>query len=67
MDEESISSQNDSLTERKIKVSVSYLEIYNENVNDLLDTTKKNLDVRETKERGIYIENLSEFEVSTLD
>ncbi len=46
-------------------VKVSYLEIYNECVNDLLDSTRKNLDVRESKTSGIYIENLSDFEVTS--
>ena len=35
------------MVQRKITVSVSYLEIYNENVNDLLDANKRNLDVRD--------------------
>ena len=35
------------MIQRKITVSVSYLEIYNENVNDLLDAGKRNLDVRD--------------------
>jgi len=30
-------------------VKVSYLEIYNECVNDLLDASRKNLDVRESR------------------
>lgn len=37
------------LIKRKITLSVSYLEIYNESVNDLLDVTRKNLEVREHK------------------
>ena len=47
-------------------MKVSYLEIYNECVNDLLDPTKKNLDVRESRLKGIYIDGLSEFEVTSL-
>ena len=43
------------------------MEIYNECVNDLLDTNKKNLDVRECRQRGIYIDQLSQFEVRSLD
>lgn len=45
---------------------MSYLEIYNECVNDLLDSTRKNLDVRESKTSGIYIDNLSDFEVTSV-
>ena len=47
------------------KLSVSYLEIYNESVNDLIDPSKKNLDVRENRSREIYIEGLSQVEVKT--
>ncbi|CDW81561.1 kinesin-like protein [Stylonychia lemnae] len=49
------------------RVKVSYLEIYNECVNDLLDPNKKNLDVRECRQRGIYIDQLSQFEVKSLN
>ena len=35
------------MIQRCITVSVSYLEIYNESVNDLLDAGKRNLDVRD--------------------
>ena len=38
---------------------VSYLEIYNECVNDLLDSTRRNLELRENKE-GVVVENLSQ-------
>lgn len=48
-------------------VKVSYLEIYNECVNDLLDPSKKNLDVRENRQHGIYIDQLSTFEVGSLE
>ena len=41
--------QQSSMIKRNIKVSVSYMEIYNENVNDLLDEKKRNLDVRDHK------------------
>ena len=46
------------MIERKIIVSVSYLEIYNEIVNDLLDANKRNLDVRD--HRGeVTVDNLT--------
>jgi centromeric protein E len=41
------------------KITCSYLEIYNESVNDLLDSTKKNLDVRESISQGVYIQGLT--------
>jgi len=37
---------------------VSYLEIYNECVNDLLDQKRRNLELRENKD-GVLVENLS--------
>lgn len=49
------------------QVNVSYLEIYNECVNDLLEGKNKNLDVRENKKGDIFIEKLSEFEVKNID
>ena len=44
---------------------MSYLEIYNEVVNDLLDKNNTNLDVRENRQ-GIFIDKLSEKEVSSI-
>lgn len=45
---------------------VSYLEIYNENVNDLLDPTRKNLEIRESKLGDVFVEveGLSEKKVT---
>jgi kinesin family protein 5 len=40
-------------------VDVSYLEIYMERVNDLLDPSKENLDVKESKEGGVFVHGLS--------
>ena len=53
--------------DRQVLVKVSYLELYNENVNDLLDPSKKNLDIRENRQRGIYIDGLSSFEVNSFE
>ncbi|XP_030745892.1 chromosome-associated kinesin KIF4-like [Sitophilus oryzae] len=57
----------------KLKVTVSYLEIYNERVSDLLpkdasdqDRTKS-LKVREHPKKGPYVEGLTEHPVSTSD
>jgi len=51
--------------ERSHMVRASFLEIYNEEIRDLLskDQTKR-LDLRENVERGIYIDGLSTFTVS---
>ena len=45
------------------KIKASYLQIYNEFINDLLIPETKNLNIREDKIKGIYIDNLSEWEV----
>jgi len=44
-------------------VRVSYLQIYNENVYDLLCKEKASLTIREDKRRGVYVEHLSEWAV----
>eukprot|EP00762_Andalucia_godoyi_P004183 ANDGO_06248.mRNA.1 Kinesin-related protein 5 len=43
-------------------VKCSYLEIYNETIQDLLDPTglKKNLKIHESPQKGIYIQDLTE-------
>eukprot|EP01119_Soliformovum_irregulare_P008069 TRINITY_DN2089_c0_g1_i1.p1 TRINITY_DN2089_c0_g1~~TRINITY_DN2089_c0_g1_i1.p1 ORF type:complete len:929 (+),score=276.79 TRINITY_DN2089_c0_g1_i1:100-2886(+) len=49
-----------STPEREFLLRVSYLEIYNEVINDLLRPEGSNLNIREDKKRGIYIEHLKE-------
>ncbi|XP_062092244.1 kinesin-like protein KIN-12D [Humulus lupulus] len=44
----------------------SFLEIYNEQITDLLDPSCTNLLLREDVKKGVYVENLSEFEVGTV-
>ncbi|BBM96977.1 kinesin family member 15 [Marchantia polymorpha subsp. ruderalis] len=41
----------------------SFLEIYNEQITDLLEPTSTNLQLREDAKKGVYVENLSEVEV----
>lgn len=41
-------------------VRASYLQIYNEQVSDLLRPERTNLSIREDKKRGIFVEGLSE-------
>lgn len=48
-------------------VKVSMLEIYMEKVRDLIDTDQFNLNIREDKTKGIYIEQLSEHYVGSED
>jgi len=44
---------------KQYKISVSYMEIYNECVNDLMNPANKNLEIRESVE-GILINRLTE-------
>ncbi|MCL7043707.1 hypothetical protein MKW94_003814 [Papaver nudicaule] len=45
----------------------SFLEIYNEQITDLLDPSCTNLLLREDMKTGVYVENLTEFEVNTVN
>ena len=51
-----INNSENNITKSVIKIS--YCEIYNENINDLIDTSKKNLELKESP-KGAYINNLS--------
>ena len=44
-------------------IRVTYLQIYNESIDDLLKPEKKNLSIRENNKKGLYVENLSEWAV----
>ncbi len=48
-------------------VKVSMIEIYMEKIKDLIDPERTNLNVREDKAKGIYIEELSEHYVVSED
>ena len=54
------------LIKRDIKISVSYMEIYNESVNDLLDEKKRNLNVRDHKGE-VIVEHLTSRIVRSVD
>ena len=41
------------------------MEIYNEMINDLLDSKKKNLELRESVRKGIFVDNLTEIAVDS--
>ncbi|CAD8097370.1 unnamed protein product [Paramecium primaurelia] len=45
---------------------VCYVEIYNENIRDLLTSEDKNLEIREDKNNGIQIAGVTEIEVRTV-
>lgn len=53
--------------EKEFLVRCSYLEIYNESVNDLLDPNKSNLTIREDKKGGLKIIDLSEKECISMN
>ncbi|KRX06862.1 P-loop containing nucleoside triphosphate hydrolase [Pseudocohnilembus persalinus] len=45
-------------------ISVSMLEIYREQLSDLMDSEKSDLKIKETPKRGVYVSGLSSNEVS---
>ncbi|GAB4837956.1 hypothetical protein Ancab_027484 [Ancistrocladus abbreviatus] len=60
-----IRAEEESRRDEKLKYSCkcSFLEIYNEQITDLLAPSSTNLLLREDVRKGVYVENLSEFEV----
>ena len=48
-------------------IACSYLEIYNENVIDLLNTSHDNLRLLQDPDKNVYVENLSERIVTNVD
>ena len=51
--------------EREYKVKLWYIEIYNENIRDLLSTSEEYLDLREDPNKGLSISNISELNVTS--
>lgn len=68
----------------KYKITMSFIQIYMENIQDLFVTpkieekeefdnnikkvkTKNNINIREDKEKGFYLENIKEFPVENID
>ena len=51
--------------EETYKVSMQYVEIYNEKIKDLLNPSDANLDVREVPSKGTYVAGGSEELVSS--
>ncbi|KAL0390706.1 UNVERIFIED_CONTAM: Kinesin-like protein KIN-12E [Sesamum calycinum] len=62
-----IQKEKDVRREEKLKFTCrcSFLEIYNEQILDLLDPSSLNLQIREDSKKGIYVENVTEVEVSS--
>lgn len=50
----------------KYSCKCSFLEIYNEQITDLLEPMLMNLPVREYHKKGVYVENLTEVEVTSV-
>lgn len=48
-------------------IRASYLEIYNEDIRDLLSPNATKLEIREGKETGIYVKDLASFVISDID
>ena len=44
-------------------VRASYLQIYNENISDLLKVERTSLQIREDRKKGVFVEGLSEWAV----
>ncbi|XP_077245216.1 P-loop containing nucleoside triphosphate hydrolases superfamily protein [Tasmannia lanceolata] len=61
-----IQKEKESRKDEKLRFTCkcSFLEIYNEQILDLLDPSSMNLQIREDAKKGVYVENLREYEVS---
>ena len=55
--------ENNSNSNTTFIIRVTYLQIYNESIDDLLKSEKKHLTIRENHKKGIYVEGLSEWAV----
>ncbi|XP_031480769.1 kinesin-like protein KIN-12F isoform X2 [Nymphaea colorata] len=63
-----IRAEEESRMDEKVRFSCkcSFLEIYNEQITDLLDPSSTNLMLREDTKKGVYVENLTEYEVNSV-
>ncbi|TQD96897.1 hypothetical protein C1H46_017502 [Malus baccata] len=61
--------EEESRREEQLKYSCkcSFLEIYNEQITDLLEPTSTNLQLREDLKKGVYVENLTEYNVRNVN
>jgi sporulation protein YlmC with PRC-barrel domain len=53
--------------DRDYVIRVSFLEIYNENIKDLMMVSNDVLDLKENPINGVMVDGLSEIEVHTAD
>jgi len=56
---------NDMSCDIEFSVKCSYFQIYNEKIQDLLDTRKTDLSIREDKKKGIWVEDATEIYVTS--
>ncbi|XVF28135.1 hypothetical protein REPUB_Repub15cG0002900 [Reevesia pubescens] len=64
-----IGMEEESRKDEKLRFSCkcSFLEIYNEQITDLLEPSSTNLQLREDLKKGVYVENLMEYNVRNVD
>ncbi|KAK3002205.1 hypothetical protein RJ639_020974 [Escallonia herrerae] len=62
-----IQKEREARREEKLRYTCkcSFLEIYNEQILDLLDPSSLNLQIREDSKKGVYVDSLREVEVSS--
>ena len=51
----------------KYNIKISYFEIFNETINDLIDNSKKNLEIKESIYKGAFVHNISEVTVTNME
>ncbi|XP_058103126.1 kinesin-like protein KIN-12A isoform X2 [Magnolia sinica] len=63
-----ITEEQDKQTDKQLNYQCrcSFLEIYNEQITDLLDPNQRNLQIREDVKCGVYVDNLTEEYVCTM-
>lgn len=58
--------QDRQLEQLRFVCKCSFLEIYNEQITDLLEPSSSNLQMREDSKKGVFVENLTEMVVSSV-
>lgn len=51
----------------EFSIQVSCIEIYLERIRDLLDPTKQNLQIRQSRSKGLYIDGVTEEAIASVD
>lgn len=50
-----------------IGITLTFIEVYNEQLKDLLDEKQKKIDIVEDPLKGLYLNNAKEMELTTVD